>query len=209
MYHVCRSKNKTVKRKTEVSMMSPFNSAIQKAEFNRLLNLLDLLAEDFGPSSTKVQALFWLVRAAANGHVCPLLKRDGYVIRPGQFATNVKELSQAWNWQRASIIEFLKCLQHLEIIRVDHVSRNLLITLQLRFNTEMDADSNCHNVISHGRIDHDFAACVNTKNVLSRCDHEDRNAVENTSRAIAREASVDCIGGPRPSSLGRPDRREG
>ena len=190
-------------------MMNPCNYAVTRAEFNRMLNVLDLLAEDFGPSSTKVQALFWLVRAAANGHVCELFKRDGYVIRPGQFVTNVKELSHSWNWQRASVIEFLQCLQHLQIIRVNHVTKNLLITFLLRFNTETDADANCSKAISHGRIEHDVAACVNTKNVLSRCDYEERYAAENTSRAIACEASNDCIGGPRPSSLGRPDRREG
>ena len=174
-----------------------------------MLNLLDLLAEDFGSSSTKVQALFWLVRAAANGHVCPLLMRDGYVIRPGQFVTNVKELSHSWNWQRASVIEFLKCLQHLEIIRVDYVSRNLFITLQLRLSIEMDVDPKCFKAISQERSSQDTRACSNAKDVFGRCDHEERNAVENTSRAIAREASVDCMGGPRPSSLGRPDRREG
>ena len=158
-------------------MMNPCNYAVTRAELNRMLNVLDLLAEDFGPSSTKVQALFWLVRAAANGHVCPLLKRDGYVIYPGQFVTNIKELSQAWNWQRASIIEFFKCLQHLEIIRVNHVSRNLLITLQLRFITEMDADANCSNVISQERSLQDTRACSNAKDVFGRCDHEDLNAV--------------------------------
>ena len=190
-------------------MMSPCNSITTKTEFNRMLNLLDLLAEDFGPSSTKVQALFWLVRAAANEHVCPLLKCDGYVIRPGQFVTNVKELSQAWNWQRVAVIEFLKCLQHLEIIRVDHVSKNLRITLQLRFYAEMDADADRSNVISQECSPQDARAFTSTKDVFGRCDHEERNAVENTSRAIAREVSVDCMGGPRPSSLGRPDRREG
>ena len=190
-------------------MMSPFNSAITKAEFSRMLNVLDLLAEDFGPSSTKVQALFWLVRAAANGHVCPLLKRDGYVIYPGQFVTNIKELSQAWNWQRVAVIEFLKCLQYLQIIRVDHVSRNLFITLQLRINNAIDVDANCSKEISQERFVQNARASSSAKDVFGRYDHEGLNAVENTSRAIAREASVDCIGGPRPSSLGRPDRREG
>ena len=189
--------------------MSPCNSITTKAEFNRMLNLLDLLAEDFGSSNTKVRALFWLVRAAASGHVCPLLKRDGYVIRPGQFVTNIKELSQSWNWQRTAVIEFLKCLQHLEIIRVDHVSKNILITLRLRVNTEMDADPNYFKTISQVHSLQNDCACSSIDCVFNRYDNERQDAVENTSRAIAREASDDCIGGPRPSSLGRPDRREG